>query len=143
MANYCDFHITVKGDPQSLTLFEKLVMKNGYELIDTEVCIPLNDNEDGLSWIKLTEKAIQHLDNGDAYMVGWCNWIPPIQWLVNVSKQISGVSFLLNSTLEHEHYEEWSVSNGHGERTYTETINIQAGDEWKPIPAGQGRMTPD
>ena len=117
-------------------------MKNGYDLIDTELCISLNENEDGVRWIKFSDKAIQHLDNGDAYMVGWCNWIPPIQWLVNVSNKIPGVSFLVNATIEHERYEEWSVSNGNAERTYTETINIRAGEEWKPIPPGQNRMTP-
>ncbi len=97
-----------------------------------EVYVPLDDGTFGdfdkrkdVPGLWLSEgKEIQWTKTGDLRIVGWCNWKVPITWLEQVSNLMS-VSFLVRANIEHELFQCWDVSDGHGDMTHEEFIPLR------------------
>lgn len=136
MANYCDFQITVHGEPEALDRFacyftDSIEQHPGNDR--NEVSVPMDDGTFGdfdedrdvpRLWLTKGEE-LQRAKDGDIRIIGWCKWNAPITWLERVSNLMPGVSFSVRATIEHELFQTWEVADGQGNLTHEEVIPLK------------------
>src|ERR1700722_12773132 len=113
MPNYCNFQITVHGEPEDTERFagyfsDSIEQAPGNER--NEVYVPLDagtfsdfDSDRDVSRLWLPKgNEIQRTKHGDMLIEGWCTWEVPTAWLEKVSNLMPSLTFSVKATIEHE-----------------------------------------